>query len=137
MRLLRFIADRPVPSNPYGMQTVRDDELVELLTELALRPQSEVPADVLSGMTDYVLHLRDIGYSAEHIREKVMWHLEQRQKGCIMADDSREPTPQEQKPESDFVTKACDMGAHERCHLGAREMRPCECWCHKQRVPRR
>jgi hypothetical protein len=35
--------------------------------------------------------------------------------------------------EEDFVTIACDMGAHERCRLGIRDMRPCQCWCHKHR----
>jgi hypothetical protein len=36
--------------------------------------------------------------------------------------------------DEDFVTVSCDMGAHERCHLGERDMRPCNCWCHKKRV---
>lgn len=46
-----------------------------------------------------------------------------------------EPQPPAAAPESngDFVTTACDMGAHERCRLGDREQRACQCGCHKER----
>jgi hypothetical protein len=39
----------------------------------------------------------------------------------------------EQADEELYITVSCDIGAHERCRLALRKMRPCACWCHKKK----
>lgn len=56
--------------------TATDDELVDYLMELALRPRNVVSSDLLSGMTDFVLHLQRCGYSMADIRLRAEWHLQ-------------------------------------------------------------
>lgn len=129
MNFLKFRRRTDVPVPPL----TPDNEVLDYLVELAMRPQSVVTSELLSGMTDYVIHLQRVGYSIGQIREKAEWYIAEdvKRRGVVMADDKQEQPAATPKAE-DFVTVACDTGAHERCRLSARDMRPCQCWCHKK-----
>jgi hypothetical protein len=89
-----------------------------------------VPTALLSDLTDFVLQLQRDGRTPEEIRLQAEDRLQQFY--ATRRKDTTMETPPSPPPDEDYISVSCDTGAHERCRLGPRDLRPCVCWCHKK-----